>query len=102
VPFDYELLASLEESTAEKKIRISPFLDFLGGGEPKNSVSDEDSAALQNWVVQKIVKQIRFVKNPSITVRRDSGLIAGSGLSRGAWLDDQVAFQHPISTRRSA
>ncbi len=34
-----ELLASLGKSPTEKKARISPFLDFLGGGEPKNSLS---------------------------------------------------------------
>jgi hypothetical protein len=36
----------------------------------------EDSAALQNWVIQKLAKQMRSEKNPSITTRRDSGLIA--------------------------
>jgi hypothetical protein len=41
-------MASLGIPSAEKKARISPFLDFLGGGEPRNSLSDEDSAALQN------------------------------------------------------
>ena len=75
-PSATDLLASLGRSPTEKKVRISPFLDFLSGGEPKNSVSSEDSAALQNWVIQKLIKQIRLVKNPSITLRRDSGLIA--------------------------
>jgi hypothetical protein len=73
-PSATELLASLGKSPTEKRARISPFLDFLGGGEPL--VSDEDSAALQNWVIQRLTKQIRLVKNPSITLRRDSGLIA--------------------------
>jgi hypothetical protein len=71
-----ELLASLGKSPTEKRVRISPFLDFLGGGEPKEVVSDEDSAALQNWVIQRLAKQMRSEKNPSITTRRDSGLIA--------------------------
>jgi hypothetical protein len=71
-----ELLASIAKSPTEKKARISPFLDFLGGGGPKQSLSDSDSAALQNWVIQRLTKQMRFVKNPSITTRRDSGLIA--------------------------
>ena len=44
-PSTGELLASLGESPTEKKARISPFLNFLG----KELVSDEDSAALQNW-----------------------------------------------------
>ena len=69
-----ELLASIAKSPTEK--RISPFLGFLGGGRLKQPVSDEDSAALQNWVIQTITKQIRFVKNPSIATRRDTALIA--------------------------
>ena len=68
-PSATELLASLGKFPTEKRVRISPFLDFLGGGEPKELVSDEDSAALQNWVIQRLVKQIRLVKNPSITLR---------------------------------
>jgi hypothetical protein len=71
-----ELLASLGTSPTEKRLRISPFLDFLGGGEPKEFLSDEDSAALQNWVIQRLAKQMRSEKNPSIATRRDSGLIA--------------------------
>jgi hypothetical protein len=31
---------------------------------------------LQNWVIQTIARQMRSVKNPSITSRRDTGLIA--------------------------
>jgi hypothetical protein len=75
-PSATELLASLGKPSSEKRVRISPFLDFLGGGEPKNSLSGEDSAALQNWVIQRLAKQMRSEKNPSITTRRDSGLIA--------------------------
>jgi hypothetical protein len=70
-----ELLASIEKFPTEKRARISPFLGFLGGGGPKQSVSDEDSAALQNWVIQTIAKWMRFVKNPSIASRRDIALI---------------------------
>ena len=68
------LLASIGKSPTEKRVRISPFLDFLGGGSPKQSVSDEDSAALQNWVIQTIAKQVRFVKNPSIASQARHGL----------------------------
>jgi hypothetical protein len=75
-PSTGELLVSLGESPTEKKARISPFLDFLGGGELEELLSDEDSAALQNWVIQRLTRQMRSVKNPSITTRRDSGLIA--------------------------
>ena len=75
-PSATELLASLGTSPIEKKARISPFLDFLGGAKPKNSVSDEDSAALQNWVIRRLTKQMRLVKNPSIATRRDTALIA--------------------------
>jgi hypothetical protein len=69
-------LASLGQSPTEKKARISPFLNFLGGGELKELVSDEDSAALQNWVIQRLAKETRSVKNPSIATRRDTALIA--------------------------
>ena len=75
-PSTGELLASLGESPTEKKARISPFLNFLGGGELKELVSDEDSTALQNWVIQTLAKEMRSVKNPSIATRRDLGLIA--------------------------
>ena len=75
-PSTGELLASLGQSPTEKKARISPFLNFLGGGELKELVSDENSAALQNWVIQTLAKEMRSVKNPSIATRRDLGLIA--------------------------
>jgi hypothetical protein len=71
-----EILASIGKSPIEKRARISPLLDFLDGGRSKESVSDEERAALQNWVIQTIAKQIHFVKNPSITSRRDTALIA--------------------------
>ena len=32
-------------------------------------------AALQNWVIQRLEKQMRFLKNPSIAIRRDMALI---------------------------
>jgi hypothetical protein len=75
-PSTGELLASLGESPTEKRIRISPFLKFLGDGELEELVSDEDSAALQNWVIQRLAKQMRSEKNPSIATRRDAALIA--------------------------
>jgi hypothetical protein len=75
-PSAADLLASIGKSPTEKRARISPFLDFLGGGGPKQSVSDEESAALQNWVIETIAKQMRFGKNPSIANRRDMALIA--------------------------
>ena len=75
MPFDWRTIGLARESPTEKR-HISPFLNFLGGGEPEKSVSDEDSAALQNWVIQRLAKQMRSVKNPSIATRRDSGLIA--------------------------
>ena len=75
-PSATDLLASIGKSPTEKRVRISPFLDFLGDGEPKELVSDQDSAALRNWVIQELAKQMRLVKNPSIATRRDLGLIA--------------------------
>jgi hypothetical protein len=74
-PSTNELLASIGKSPTEKGARILPFLHFLDGGQPKKSVSDLDSAALQNWVIQTIAKQMRFVKNPSVATRRDTALI---------------------------
>jgi hypothetical protein len=75
-PSTNDLLASIGKSPTEKGARILPFLHFLDGGQPKKSVSDLDSAALQNWVIQTIAKQMRFVKNPSVATRRDTALIA--------------------------
>jgi hypothetical protein len=75
-PSTTDLLASIGKSPIEKRARISPFLDFLGDRGSKQSVSDEEIAALQNWVIQTIAKQMRSVKNPSITSRRDTALIA--------------------------
>ena len=75
-PSATDLLASIGKSPIEKSTRIAPFLDFLAGGGPKQSVSDSDSAVLQNWVIQTIAKQMRFVRNPSIASRRDTALIA--------------------------
>ena len=75
-PSTGELLASLGQSPTKKKARISPFLDFLGGGELKELVSDKDSLALPNWVIQTLAKRMRSEKNPSIATRRYSGLIA--------------------------
>ena len=75
-PSTGELLASLGESPTEKRLRISPFLKFLGDGELEELVSEEDSAALRNWVIQTLAKRTRSVKNPSIATRRDSRLIA--------------------------
>ena len=75
-PSTTDLLASIGKSPTEKRVRISPFLDFLGDGGSKQSVSDEEIAALQNWVIQRLAKQMRSIKNPSITSRRDTALIA--------------------------
>jgi hypothetical protein len=73
-PSTNELLASIGKSPTGK--RISPFLAFLGGAGPKQPVLNEDSAALRSWVIQRLTKQMRLVKNPSLATRRDSGLIA--------------------------
>ena len=71
-----DLLASIGKSPTEKRARISPFLDFLGDGGSKQSISDEEIEALQNWVIQRLAKEMRSVKNPSIATRRDTALIA--------------------------
>jgi hypothetical protein len=74
-PSTADLLASIGKSPTEKRARISPFLEFLGDGGSKQSISDEEIVALQNWVIQRLAKQMRSVKNPSITSRRDTALI---------------------------
>jgi hypothetical protein len=51
-PSTNEILASIGKSPVEKRARISPFLDFLDGGRSKESVSNEEIAALRNWVIQ--------------------------------------------------
>ena len=63
-PSTGELLASLGQSPTEKKARISPFLNFLGDGELEELVSDEDSAALQNWVIQSTRKADALGEKP--------------------------------------
>jgi hypothetical protein len=74
-PSTTDLLASIGKSPIEKRARISPFLEFLGDGGSKQSISDEEIVALRNWVIQTIAKQMHSVKNPSITSRRDTALI---------------------------
>ena len=97
-PSTGELLASLGKSPTEKKARISPFLNFLGDGELEELVSDEDSAALQNWVIQRLAKETRSVKNPS--TRRDLGLIAAlcAAPARGTprkWPENCLKIEEP-------
>jgi hypothetical protein len=75
-PSTTDLLASIGKSPIERRARISPFLDFLGDGRSKQSISDEEIVALQNWVIQGLARQMHSVKNPSITSRRDTALIA--------------------------
>jgi hypothetical protein len=64
---------SFRRKTQSKAARVQA---ALGGGEPKNSLSKQDSMALQNWVIQRLTKQMRSEKNPSIATRRDTALIA--------------------------
>src|SRR5580704_6747608 len=58
---------SFRRKTQSKAARVQA---ALGGGEPKNSLSKQDSMALQNWVIQRLTKQMRSEKNPSIATRR--------------------------------
>jgi hypothetical protein len=51
-PSTTDLLASIGKSPTEKRARISPFLDFLGDGGSKQSVSDKEIVALRNLVIQ--------------------------------------------------
>jgi hypothetical protein len=70
-----QLLALIRESPT--KTRISPILDFLDDEGPKNALSDEERAGLQNWVIQTLLKvQMQGGNHPSLTRRRDLALIA--------------------------
>jgi hypothetical protein len=71
-----ELLALIRTSPPEQGARVAPLLAFLGGGGANRSVLKEDITGLQNWAIQTLGKQMRLVKNPSITTRRDLALIA--------------------------
>jgi hypothetical protein len=74
-----ELLALIRETQREKRVRIAPFLRFLGGGGEKgidSSVPPEDVRGIQSWVIQTLAKRLRTQKNPSISTRRDLALLA--------------------------
>ena len=71
-----ELLALIRTSPPEQGARVTPLLAFLGGGGANRSIPKEDITDLQNWVIQTLGEQMRLVKNPSITTRRDLALIA--------------------------
>jgi hypothetical protein len=72
-----ELLALIRKSPPEQGARVAPFLTFLLGTRGANrSVPKEAATGVQNWVIQTLGKQMRLVKNPSITTRRDTALIA--------------------------
>jgi hypothetical protein len=72
-----ELLDLIRKSPPEQGARVAPFLAFLrGAGGASISVPKEAVTGLKNWVIQTLGKQMRLVKNPSITTRRDLALIA--------------------------
>ena len=76
MPFAYGTFGLDRKIPAEKRARISQFLDFLDDGGSKQSGSDEEIAALQSWVIQTLAKRMLSEKNPSIATRRDLGPIA--------------------------
>jgi len=72
-----ELLAFIRKSPPEQGARVTPLLAFLSDARgPNRSVPKEDITGVQNWVIHTLGKQMRLVKNPSITTRRDLALIA--------------------------
>jgi hypothetical protein len=73
-PSTNELLASIGKSPTPTRARISPFLTFLVATNSEPSASDQDLAALRTAVIERIAKQMRLAKNPSIASRRDMGL----------------------------
>ena len=76
MPFGDRTIGLARKILHRKESTHLTFFGFLSGGEPKELLSDEDSAALQNWVIQRLSKETRSVKNPSIATRRDTALIA--------------------------
>ena len=76
MPFGYRTIGFARKIPHRKEDTNLAFLGFFRRRRAQELVSDEDSAALQNWVIQTLAKQMRSEKNPSIATRRDSGLIA--------------------------
>ena len=76
MPFDWRTIGLARRIPHRKEGTNLSFLKFSRRRRAQELASDEDSTALQNWVIQTLAKEMRFVKNPSIATRRDLGLIA--------------------------
>src|SRR5260370_26215609 len=75
-----ELLASLRESLAQKKLpkalRIAPFLDFLDSKIPKKPEIIPDYGPIRAWVIDHIEKETRETRKALHFIRRDLPMLA--------------------------
>jgi hypothetical protein len=82
-----ELLGLLREGLSHKKIpkalRIAPFLEFLKSKIPGVTVEQPDYAPTRTWVVDRIGKETKAVKEASHYIRRDLALLAGLCVAPG-------------------
>ena len=75
-----ELLASLRENLAQKKLpkalRIAPFLSFLASKIPKKPEDIPDYGPIRAWVLDRIGKETEATRKASHFIRRDLAMLA--------------------------
>jgi hypothetical protein len=75
-----ELLASLRENLAQKKLpkalRIAPLLSFLDSKIPKKPEDIPDYGPVRAWVVDRIEKETRETRKALHFIRRDLAMLA--------------------------
>ena len=75
-----ELLASLRENLAQKKLpkalRIGPLLSFLDSKLPKKPEDIPDYGPIRAWVIDQIVKETRETRKALHFIRRDLAMLA--------------------------
>ena len=76
MPFDWRTIGLARKIPHRKEGTNLSCLKFFRRRRAQRIGVDDDSTALQNWVIQTLAKEMRSVKNPSIATRRDLGLIA--------------------------
>ena len=76
VPFGYRTVGLARKIGHRKEGTNLAFFGFFRQRKAQEFGIRAGLTALQNWVIQRLAKQMRSEKNPSITTRRDSGLIA--------------------------
>ena len=75
-----ELLASLRENLAQKKLpkalRIGPLLSFLDSKIPKKPEDIPDYGPIRAWVIDQIEKETRETRKALHFIRRDLAMLA--------------------------